>query len=217
LTVRNPVREAIKLEGPAGTLEALIDEPRGTRKAAVAILCHPHPQHHGTMLNKVVHTLSRAVNDLGIPAVRFNFRGVGMSEGFYDGGIGEADDALAVVQWTRERYGGSDLWLCGFSFGAMVACRAALTARPAQLVSVAPPAKRMAGILDGRQPDCPWLIIQGAADEVVRCDEVVDWVNALAPGPELVILPDVGHFFHGRLTLLRETLASRLIEAIERI
>jgi alpha/beta superfamily hydrolase len=162
------------------------------------------------MLNKVIHTLSRTMNDLGLPAVRFNFRGVGISEGFFDEGIGEADDALAVAQWATEHYVGSDLWLCGFSFGAMVASRAALTARPAQLVSVAPPAGRMAGLLGGQQPDCPWLIIQGAADEVAFCDQVVDWVNSLAPGPELVVLPDVGHFFHGRLTLLRETLLSHL-------
>lgn len=162
------------------------------------------------MLNKVVHTLARAMNDLGMPAVRFNFRGVGASDGQYSGGRGETDDALAVAGWARERYPDRELWLCGFSFGGMIAAAAALTALPAQLVTVAPAATRMAELLDGRQPSCPWLIVQGDADEVVNCDEVVEWLNRLAPGPELIILPGVGHFFHGRLTLLRETLVSRL-------
>jgi hypothetical protein len=162
------------------------------------------------MLNKVIHTLSRSMNDMGMPAVRFNFRGVGASDGHYDGGIGETDDVLAIARWAAQRYSGSELWFCGFSFGGMVAARAALTASPAQLITIAPAAGRMAMLLGGEQPDCPWLIIQGDADEVVSCEEIVDWVNGLKPGPELVILPDVSHFFHGRLTLLRETLVSRL-------
>jgi alpha/beta superfamily hydrolase len=162
------------------------------------------------MLNKVVYTLSRAMNDLGIPAVRFNFRGVGASEGHYADGVGEIEDTLAVVEWARNRYDGADLCLLGFSFGGMVACRAALTARPVQLVTVAPAVTGLGVFLNGEQPDCPWLILQGAADEVVICDEVVEWVNALKPGPDLIVLPDVGHFFHGNLTLLRETVVSHL-------
>jgi alpha/beta superfamily hydrolase len=196
--------------GPAGQLEVLVEEPRKISRSAVAVLCHPHPQHQGTMLNKVIHTLSRSMNDMGIAAVRFNFRGVGASDGHYDGGVGETDDVLAVAQWAAQRYSGSELWLCGFSFGGMVAARAALTAGPAQLITVAPAAGRMTALLGGKQPDCPWLIIQGDADEVVSCEEIVEWVNGLKPGPELVVLPDVSHFFHGRLTLLRETLVSRL-------
>jgi alpha/beta superfamily hydrolase len=207
---RMPLREALTVAGPAGQLEVLVEEPRENTRQAVAVLCHPHPQHQGTMLNKVIHTLSRSMNDMGIPAVRFNFRGVGASDGHYDGGVGETDDVLAVAQWAAQRYSGSELWLCGFSFGGMVAARAALTASPAQLITVAPAAGRMTALLGGEQPDCPWLIIQGDADEVVSCMEIVEWVNGLKPGPELVVLPDVSHFFHGRLTLLRETLVSRL-------
>jgi len=214
MNARSPLREALTLAGPAGQLEVLVEEPRESRARCVAVLCHPHPQHQGTMLNKVVHTLSRSVNELGMPAVRFNFRGVGISEGHFDGGVGEAEDALAITRWARQRYADSDVWLGGFSFGAMVACRAALTADAGQLITIAPPVARMAGLLEGRQPDCPWLIIQGDADEVVSCDGVVDWVNGLAPGPELIVLPGVDHFFHGRLTLLRETVVSRLRDGI---
>lgn len=199
-------REALTLSGPAGRLEALLEEPRTIGRAAVAVWCHPHPQYQGTMLNKVVHTMGRAAHELGVPSVRFNFRGVGASDGSFAEGLGETEDVLAVADWARGRYPGAELWLGGFSFGAMVACRAALTAAPAWLVTVAPPAERMADLLAGRQPDCPWLVVQGDADEVVASDGVISWVNSLSPGPELVVLPGVGHYFHGRLTLLRETM-----------
>ena len=207
---RMPLKEALTLPGPAGRLEALLEEPRALGGPGAAVICHPHPQHQGTMLNKVVHTVSRAVNDLGLPAVRFNFRGVGASDGHYADGIGETEDTLAVAHWAAQRYGEAPLWLCGFSFGAMVACRAALQLSPAWLVTIAPPAKRLGALLEGRQPDCPWLIIQGEDDEIVTCDDVVEWVNSLDPGPELIVLPDVDHFFHGRLTVLRNTLVARL-------
>lgn len=204
------LKEALTLTGPAGRIEALLETPREYDGRAVAVLCHPHPQFQGTMLNKVVHTMGRAANDLGAPALRFNFRGVGASDGEYAHGQGEADDTLAVIDWARDRYSGAAVWLCGFSFGAMVACRAALTAKPDWLVSIAPPAQRMAGLLDGREPEGRWLVIQGDADAVVHCESVVNWVESLERQPELVILPGVEHFFHGRLTLLRQTLVERL-------
>jgi alpha/beta superfamily hydrolase len=204
------LKEALTLSGPAGRLEALLETPRDCDGRAIAVLCHPHPQFQGTMLNKVVHTMGRAANDLRAPALRFNFRGVGASDGDFAQGRGEADDALAVIDWARENYPGAALWLCGFSFGAMVACRAALVARPDWLVSIAPPAERMAGLLEGREPDGRWLVIQGDADAVVHCDSVVSWVDSLSHKPKLVILTGVEHFFHGRLTLLRQTLVEHL-------
>ena len=161
-------------------------------------------------MNKVVYTLSRAMNELGASALRFNFRGVGASEGYFADGIGETDDALAVIGWAEQHYPGAELCLLGFSFGGMVAARAALLAAPVQLVTVAPAASRMAGLLDGRQPECPWLIVQGETDDVVPCAEVIAWVNGLAPGPELIVVPDTGHFFHGRLTKLREIVVNHL-------
>lgn len=205
-----PRREALTLQGPAGRLEALLEEPKAMSGSAVAVCCHPHPQYQGTMLNKVVHTLARAANNLGAPAVRFNFRGVGASDGEYAQGPGEVEDALAAVDWVRRKYPDRELWLGGFSFGGMVAAGAALEADPARLVSVAPPGLRLASLLAGRQPECPWLIVHGDADEVCDCDEVIDYVNSLAPGPELLVLPDVDHYFHGRLTVLREALEAFL-------
>lgn len=208
-----PIKEALYIDGPAGQLETLLEAPKQIARPMVAVLCHPHPQHQGTMMNKVIHTLSRSMNDLGIPAVRFNFRGVGTSDGAYAEGIGETDDVLAVIEWAKAHYKTAEFCLLGFSFGAMVACRASLTARPVQLVSVAPAVSGMGGLLAGGQPDCPWLIVQGDADEIAPCDELLEWVNALAPGPDVVVLPEVSHFFHGKLTLLRETVVSHLESA----
>jgi alpha/beta superfamily hydrolase len=205
-----PVKEALNIAGPVGQLEVLLEAPRQIDRQMVAVLCHPHPQHQGTMMNKVIHTLSRAMNDMGIPAVRFNFRGVGVSEGEYADGIGETDDVLAVSRWAVERYAGAELCLIGFSFGGMVACRAAMTAPPAQLITVAPAVTSLESLLERGQPDCPWLIIQGEADEVAPCTALLDWVNRLDSGPEVIVLPDVDHFFHGKLTLLRETVVSQL-------
>lgn len=203
------VREALTVTGPAGRLEALVERPARDARG-VAIVCHPHPLHQGTMLNKVVHTLGRAMNDLGRVVVRFNFRGVGASEGAYADGLGEAADVVAVAHWARERYALDGLWLAGFSFGAAVAIRAAPDLSPDDLISVAPPVRRMADLIAGIRPSCPWLVVQGTADDVVACEDVEAWAAALEPPPELVILPGVDHFYHGRLSLLRATVNEHL-------
>lgn len=205
---RSAVSRALTIDGPAGRLEALLDEPERT-VPAVAVVCHPHPLHQGTLRNKVVHTMARAFNQLGLPAVRFNYRGVGASEGRYGELTGEAEDALAVVDWARARWPGAAVWVGGFSFGAVVALRVALDTEIAQLVTIAPPVDRL-GPDSGEQPTCPWLIVQGDRDELVDCQAVVEWVNNLAPGPQLVVLEGVSHFFHGRLTDLEETLVRNL-------
>lgn len=207
-----PTREALSLAGPAGVIEALLEVPDRERFGQVAVVCHPHPLHQGSMLNKVVHTVARAMLDLGFPTLRFNFRGVGASDGRYAEGIGEAEDVLAVSHWLRERYADAGLILAGFSFGAMVACRAALTLRPAQLITIAPPVARTRRLLEGRRPDVPWLIIQGDADGVVPSHEVTEWAQSLQPPPALALLPGVDHFFHGRLTELRQLIVARLSE-----
>ncbi len=204
-----PVKQSLIIAGPAGKLEALLESPETADGSRIAILCHPHPQHQGTMLNKVVHTLARAMNDLGVPALRFNFRGVGMSEGTYADGNGEIDDLLAVAEYARQRWPGVAIWLAGFSFGAVVAARAAVQISPDRLVSIAP-AVNILGRELRNIPTMPWLIIQGDADDVVPVTEVVNWVGALDPQPELIVLPGPGHFFHGYLVDLRTTLVNKL-------
>ena len=133
---------AIEIAGPMGRLEALLEEPESATTEAFAIVCHPHPLHQGTMNNKVVHTVARAVNLTGRPALRFNFRGVGKSAGRYDNGDGETEDLLAVVDWGKQRWPGARLWLAGFSFGSHVALRATQIVEPDRLILVAPPVTR---------------------------------------------------------------------------
>jgi alpha/beta superfamily hydrolase len=198
-----PQSEMLSIAGPAGRLEALLETPQEAAPRGTAVVCHPHPLHEGSMHNKVVHTLARAFTACGLSALRFNFRGVGASEGSFDDGRGELEDALAAVREARERTPDGTLWLAGFSFGAAIAIRAATGAAPDGLVSVAPAVARVAGA-GGAEPRCPWLVIQGDQDELVSVDDTIAWVNALEPGPELTVLGGASHFFHGRLVELRK-------------
>jgi uncharacterized protein len=206
-----PETETFFIDGPAGRLQALLEMPRSQDAAGAAVVCHPHPEHGGTLGNKVVHTLARAFVAKGFAVLRFNFRGVGESEGTFDEGRGELADALAAVEEMKERYGGKSLWLAGFSFGAAVAIRAAAEVRADGLVSVAPAVSRVAGE-GGLKPDCPWLIIQGDEDELVPVGDTIEWVNSLEPGPELQIFSDTGHFFHGKLVRLRHAVETFIEE-----
>jgi hypothetical protein len=191
------------IEGPAGDLEARIDAPpAGQEPLAVAVVCHPHPLHGGTMDNKVAFTLARTLQGLGAAAVRFNFRGVGRSGGKHANGVGEVDDAVAVVQWAREHWQLERLWLGGFSFGAAVALKAALRVHPERLVTVAPPVQRLE-LPAGKGPGCEWLVLQGSDDQVVDAGAVAQWCRTFEPQPRLVMLEGADHFFHGRLTDLK--------------
>jgi alpha/beta superfamily hydrolase len=188
--------ETAEIPGPAGVLEAAIDMSARPAVAA-AVICHPHPLQQGTMSNKVVTTVARAFTRLGADAVRFNFRGVGRSAGAYADGIGERDDALAVVAWCRERWPDRALYLAGFSFGGAVAAAIAARVAPAGLVTVAPAVDRLQRGFES--PACPWLLIHGDADDVVPPGPVLEWCATLPAPPRVVLMPDAGHFFHGRL------------------
>jgi len=193
------------IQGPVGPLEAAIDLATDT-PVAVAVICHPHPLHQGTMQNKVATTLSRAFAHLGAASVRFNFRGVGASAGSYGDGVGERDDARAVVDWSRERWPGAPVYLGGFSFGAATALAIAARAEPQGLVTVAPPVARLPQ--DFSPPRCRWLLVHGGADEVVPMEPVVAWAKALERPPEIQVLEGVGHYFHGQLRALTEAVTA---------
>jgi uncharacterized protein len=216
---RPPHVERLTLEGPAGDLEALIETPQADGQiaapAAFGVVLHPHPLYGGTMDNKVVWTLARAFQERGVPTIRFNFRGVGASAGSHDEGRGETADALAVIAFGRERWPHAELWLAGFSFGGAVAVRVAGEARPARLVLVAPGINKT-DVSDAAPPACPWLIVQGEADEVVPADVVTGWARRLSPAPELSVLPGTGHFFHGRINELRDTVLGFMERAARR-
>src|SRR5687767_11297065 len=172
--------QSVSITGPAGNIEALLDTPAAATANAVGVICHPHPLHGGTMTNKVVHTLSKAFNDAGAPAVRFNYRGVGASVGTYDEGNGETQDAIAVLEWAAQRYPGAQLWLGGFSFGGAVAIRASVASPRAssiaRLVTVAP-AIRKVSVDANTVPHCPWLIVQGDRDELVDAADIQQWAQ----------------------------------------
>jgi uncharacterized protein len=205
---RPPQVERLRLSGPAGGLEALIETPvadvQVAAPVAFGVVCHPHPLYGGNLDNKVVWTLARAFQQLGAPTIRFNFRGVGASAGSHDEARGETADARAVIAWGRERWPHAELWLAGFSFGGAVAVRVAGEARPARLVLVAPGINKT-DVSDAAPPACPWLIVQGDADDVVPADVVSGWARRLSPAPELALLPGAGHYFHGRINELRDT------------
>lgn len=190
-----------QVPGPAGSIEVAIDSPPAdVPLRGVAVVCHPHPQHGGTMDNKVAQMLARSFVQLGYRAVRFNFRGVGASEGRWDEGHGEIDDALAVIAGERDT--GLPLALAGFSFGGYVASQAAR-----RLAEDGAPAERLVLVGPATQnfdvaavpPDT--LVIHGEADEVVPLKATLDW--ARPQQLPIVVVPGVGHFFHGQLTLLK--------------
>ena len=199
--------QTLQIPGPAGPLEALLEMPVGAAPVLAAIVCHPHPLFGGTLHNKVVHTVAKLLRQRGAVSLRFNFRGVGASAGVHDGGAGEGEDALAAVAAVRERWPQLPLVLAGFSFGAAVAIAVAARAQPAWLISVAPAVDRVP-LDDFLAPACPWLIVQGEADEVVSCEQVRAWRAARASSATLCLLPGVGHFFHGRLHELQDCLVA---------
>jgi alpha/beta superfamily hydrolase len=197
--------EAVIVPGPAGRIEAAIDSI-GEPARAIAVVCHPHPLQQGTMQNKVVTTVARAFAQLGAHALRFNFRGVGASEGRYAEGVGERADALAAIAWSRDRWPGLDLYLGGFSFGAAVALAVAAEARPRGLVTIAPPLDRLPA--DFAAPACPWLLIHGTADDVVPFAATEARLATFGARPRVLAMKDAGHFFHGRLLEVDEAITS---------
>ena len=212
---RPPVPQAVQIAGPAGAIEARVEDPLepGATPRVVGVVCHPHPLYGGTMQNKVVHTAARAMQEAGAATVRFNFRGVGASEGRHDQGVGELADALAVIDWTRRHFDCDALWLGGFSFGAATALQAAARgARPVKLVTIAPPVGRIITEPVPR-PGCPWLIVQGDEDELVDVEAVRSWARGFVPEPELTVIAGAEHFFHGKLGELRAAILAFLREA----
>ena len=195
----NPRTERRAVAGPAGSLECAIDAPAHGSGRGLAVLCHPHPLHGGTLDNKIVQTLARTFVALGYTAVRFNFRGIGASAGHWDHGLGEVDDALAVIHAHRGL--GQPLVLGGFSFGGYVASQAAARLpageQAERLVLVGPAVQTFPMV----PVPADTLVIHGEADEVVPLGAVFDW--ARPQSLPVTVVPGAGHFFHGQLTLLK--------------
>jgi alpha/beta superfamily hydrolase len=200
------IGEELLLEGPAGQIEAVTAYPQGYQAGApISVICHPHPLYGGSMANKVVYMISRTFMQLGVATLRFNFRGVGKSQGSFDEGLGEVEDLQALVAWFRERHPGSPLWLAGFSFGAYVAARACQAIEPERLLLVAPPVT-MFDFASLPPIEVPYMVVQGGKDEIIQPEAVGRWVVAQRNRPVYHWMSGADHFFHGRMNHLRNAI-----------
>lgn len=198
--------ENFLIPGPSGVIEALMEVPTDYQTGdPIAVICHPHSLYGGSMANKVVHVVADTFNAMGLPTLRFNFRGVGHSQGRFDKGDGEVQDLLAVVDWFRQRFPGAPLWLAGFSFGAFVAFSAQRQAEADRLLLIAPPVS-MFDFTALNQVDIPWMVIQGGKDEISLPERVSNWVHRQRNTPQYHWLGDADHFFHGRLNRVRDAI-----------
>lgn len=198
-----PSEQKIFVAGPAGKLETVISLPDNPPRG-LAVVAHPHPLYHGSMDNKIVYTLIRALIELGFLSVKFNFRGVGKSEGSHGEGKGEVEDVLAVTQSIRNQYQtelkNSPLILAGFSFGGGIQAHAAQQLNPNKLILVAPSVERLHAppVINHAEHV---LIIQGDQDDIVPLKTVMDW--AAPQKLAVTIVPGAEHFFHGKLSILK--------------
>ena len=203
----------ITIAGAAGQIEALLEEGQAdgpfSASAYVAIICHPHPLYGGTMDNKVVSTLARIYRELGITSLRFNFRGVGASEGEHDEARGEVDDLCVVGEWLLTRHPGSQLLLAGFSFGSAIVAAASECMAVAQMILIAPPVMRYRYAPQGAFT-CPVTMVLGGQDELVETEAVLAWLESLDCPVEAMVIPEASHFFHGQLNSLRDKLGAKL-------
>src|ERR1700736_3197200 len=191
--------QRLSIAGPSGALELALNLPEQTPRG-IALIAHPHPLQGGTLDNKVVQTLAKTFAALGYAAVRFNFRGVGLSEGEFDDGIGETDDALAALAAARLEFGELPVALAGFSFGSYVQTRVAHAVTAERLVLIGPAVKRFP--IEAVPPDT--IVIHGEEDDVVALADVLAW--ARPQQLPIVVFPGCGHFFHGRLPTLQRVM-----------
>jgi alpha/beta superfamily hydrolase len=198
VSVLNKHAERFTLQGGAGSMECLLDIPDGAPPRGIALVAHPHPLYGGTMDNKVAVTLARTFVALGYVAARFNFRGVGASEGVHDNGVGETDDMAVMLAHMQAKYPGIPVALAGFSFGTFV--QAQLQQR---LIAEGRPAERL--VLCGTaahkwpMPDVPadTILIHGEVDDTITLAQVMDW--ARPQDLPVIVIPGGDHFFHRKL------------------
>ena len=202
--------QKLSVPGAAGALELRWHAGVDPSADRAVIVCHPHPLHGGTMDNKVVTTLARTYRDIGWHALRFNFRGVGKSEGEYGHLQGEIDDLESVLAFVRKQLPQSAIALAGFSFGSAVVAN--LTLRNGDidhLVLIAPPVGKYELDFPTAFP-CPTLVVQGDQDEIVDLSRTRDWASGVQGEFHYREMSGAGHFFHGRLTELRDLVLAGL-------
>jgi len=200
----------LTLDGPAGPLEAVLQERASGEHTIAAVVCHPHPLYGGTLHNKVVHRVAATMLGLGAAVLRFNFRGAGKSAGRHDQGVGELEDARAAWTFMRERWPAARRWLAGFSFGSWIAARLAVELDDVeQLLLAAPPVQRSPFDLLRRSP-VPKRVVQGAADDVCPLPMLQVEFSYWAEPKRLVVVDGAGHFFDRRLEQLGDAVRTLL-------
>jgi alpha/beta superfamily hydrolase len=207
------------LKGPAGRLEALLDEPAaGTPVRAAVVFAHPHPQFGGTMHTKAVYQGAKGLVRIGCAVLRFNFRGVGASEGAFDRGEGEKLDFTAALDYMAARYPGVPLWSAGFSFGSWVALEVgAADVRVSVLIGIAPPVATSVSGQEYSFPNTlastkPKFLVQGESDEVCPIEGMWQFYGQLHEPKELVVIDGAGHLFEGKTQEVGEALEDLLAD-----
>ena len=213
MTAPVPRLVPLDLAGPAGNLEALLQEWEGAEPAFVAVVCHPHPLYGGTLHNKVAHRVASTLHARGGAVMRFNFRGVGRSEGAHDRGRGELEDGRLVLAELRRRYPRARAWAAGFSFGSWVASRIA-AAEPdvERLILIAPPVHTQT-FEEMRTCAVPKLVVQGTADDICRPENLARVFPTWAEPKRLLEVEGASHFFDRQLNELGEAIGRGLDEA----
>ena len=208
---------SIIIEGPAGKLEvvrenAAIDGPL-VGHGYYAVVCHPHPLYGGTMDNDVVTTIAGIYRELGVPTARFNFRGVGASEGGHDNADGEVADLGAVVEWLQQQVSGTRLLIAGYSFGSVVAAAGSYALNAEHLVLLAPPVERYTFAPQGCF-GCPAIVVLGEEDELVGLHYAKSWAEQLSSTVEIITVEEANHFFPGQLATMSDQLTPVLLNAL---
>ena len=200
-----------EIAGPAGPLEALLDEPAAAPRA-VAVFGHPHPLHGGTMHTKALYQAAKAMPRIGVAALRFNFRGVGRSAGTFDAGPGEQEDFKAAITFMSERFPDLPIWAAGMSFGSWIAMTTgAQDARVSLLLGIAPPVDRYD--FDAlRTCNLPKFIIHGEADELISIKEIRKFYAQIPEPKELVTIEDANHLFEGKTSMVGEAVEDLLAD-----
>ena len=200
--------ESLFVKGPVGRLEALLEEPEDRDPVEAALVCHPHPQHGGTMHNKVVYRVARGLRRAGCVVLRFNYRGVNLSEGTYDEGVGEVEDARSALSLLLARYPSLPVTIAGFSFGSRIALKLGCElGYPRRVIAVGFPT-----VYTDRSylVNCvvPRVFVQSSNDEFGPMADLEPVVAALPEPTKLVVIPAVDHFFAGALPELESAVAS---------
>lgn len=205
------------LKGPAGRLEAILDGPPSQQAPrAVVVFAHPHPQYGGTMHTKAVYQGSKGLTRIGCAVLRFNFRGVGASEGTFDAGEGEKEDFSAALDYTAARFPGVPLWAAGFSFGSWIALEVgAVDDRVSVLIGIAPPVATSVSGMDYAFPNTlaspkPKFFVQGEADEVCPLEGMWNFYGKLQEPKELAVIDGANHLFEGQTPEVGEALEDLL-------